>query len=192
MVREILNNLTSAIEKLYYRHGMFCSCHAYRVITCTCLIIVLMRLRRSQFECKYHLNSDTINTMFFSIGIFCSPLIHGNAVIEWRPESSSRAPPWLSEEPLASVQHVMLQLKHKNPFEVTGGVCDVRFEFWHIGCGNVHRSVPLRQNQQETTEPGFFTEPNRTEPNLKNLFTEPNRTEFRLPNRTEPHQIFPI
>ena len=128
MVREVLNNQTSAIEKLYYRHGMFCSCHAYRVITCTCLIIVLMRLRRSQFECKYHLNSDTVNTMFFSIGIFCSPLIHGNAVIEWRPESSSRAPPWLSEEPLASVQHVMLQLKHKNPFEVTCGVCDVRFD----------------------------------------------------------------
>eukprot|EP00116_Pleurobrachia_bachei_P013210 sb/3473472/ len=34
--------------------------------------------------------------------------------------------------------------------------------------------------------------PNRTEPNLKNVFTEPNRTEFRLPNRTEPCQIFPV
>eukprot|EP00116_Pleurobrachia_bachei_P013070 sb/3473332/ len=40
-----------------------------------------------------------------------------------------------------------------------------------------------------------FFPPNRTEPNLKNFLpyrTEPNRTEFRLPNRTEPYQTFPV
>ena len=65
-------------------------------------------------------------------------------------------------------------------------VCVVYLPYFHpLAVVGEQRSL------QETTEPGIFP-PNRTEPNLKNLFTEPNRTEFRLPNRTEPHQIFPI
>lgn len=93
-------NLVQSIERCYYQHGLYCSSNAYRIISFTCFIIGIM-----------------------SIGIFYSPLVHGNGIIEWRSSSSDRkssenhGPQWLHSPPLASVQHFMIQLKHNSPFE---------------------------------------------------------------------------